>query len=135
MNPYVAVKLLILTSLWLFLFEANAEQVQFVPQFDCGEYLVQGKLILNKENTFVLSVKNGTSSPFELILLGGDFDSKLTAAGKFVGVQVYVPQRITSQKLPYTYLISIRSFKTSNPWVTKIKTSKCGIGFDTFKKK
>ncbi len=127
MNPFAVVKNLILISVCCISLQLKAQIVRMIPQFECGRYRVQGKLILNQENYFILSVRNGTSSPFELILFGGDFDSKLKSVGSLISTQIYVPRKIASQVLPVAYLISVGPYQQENPWVSKTKDEKCGL--------
>src|SRR4051812_38063129 len=73
------------------------------PHFDCGMYQVSGRLRHSGRQDFVLTVRAGTSSPYELILLGGNISDKLEHVDTRVSAEIYVPHPIHDNLKPFVF--------------------------------
>lgn len=69
-------------------------------KFDCGMYRVHGRLKLNAQGQFVLSIQENSPSQYELILLGGSFEEKMRFVGSEITAEVYVPKKIEDNTKP-----------------------------------
>jgi hypothetical protein len=95
--------------------------------FECGVYSVRGWLQQNERGAFLLVIGKGTSSPFELELLGGDFDSKLRNLGSEIEAEIYVPNPIKNPNRPFVFLQRVFSSvkrPLNNP-IQLVSKSKC----------
>jgi len=104
----------------------GAEVWHVVPQFECGTYLVRGVLNKNARGDLVLSMRKGSASPFELILLGGDFSDKLDHLGSLVVLEVSVPQPIKSTQRPFVMVRSVSKSENSVRDFRLLKKTPCG---------
>jgi hypothetical protein len=95
------VKQVLLISL-LFSFSLTAGTTN--PSFECGLYQVQGKLRQNNQGHFLLVFNHGSTSPFELILIGGDKDKMITSLDTHIKAKIYVPNPIKTQHRPLVFL-------------------------------
>lgn len=86
---------------------SSAFAQDFPPHFGCGTYLVRGHLGMGDSVHSVLTLQYQSSSPFELILLGGDQAEKLDHVGKDITVRIYVPQPIDGNDSPFVFLQEI----------------------------
>lgn len=119
------VKQALFISLFLMTFESQGFSV--VPQMGCGLYLVQGTIGLNNQQSFVLRVQENTSSPYELILLGGDSEEKMRRMGQPITAEVYAFKPIKGNNNPTVLFqrYSDKSLKAQSP-VVLLKEESCG---------
>ena len=88
--------------------------MEIIPHFKCGEYLVQGKLIFSRSGDFLLRIRDSSSSPFELILLGGDIEKKLSLSNTNVVVKVLVENEIKSNTISYMMSVNMKQKRASH---------------------
>lgn len=73
------------------------------PDLECGDYWGQGNLRLNNQGEYVLTFNESSSSPSEVITLGGAIKEKHEKLGAKVAVEFYVPRPIKSNQQPYVF--------------------------------
>ena len=98
------------------------------PPLDCGNYQIQGIVRKNSSGDFILSVHSETKSPFELLLIGGGLFARESHLGNHVIADVYVPQTIHDDRLPFVYLqefLTTRKIESTD-FVDKIQSLSCG---------
>jgi hypothetical protein len=78
---------------------------EIIPKLDCGEYLIQGKLTQNQNGDFLVRIRESSSSPFEFLVLGGDFDQKLEHLDSVVTIRAKVFKKIESNNQPFVELL------------------------------
>lgn len=75
-----------------------------LPSFDCGIYLLNGKLRRSENGLHVLVMREKSPSAFDIVLLGGEIEGVLDRNGAHVGAKVYFPQPVTSGRNRIAYL-------------------------------
>lgn len=102
--------------------ESKAGDFQLMPHLECGLYRVEGLLRAAGDDGYRLVQRNGSSSPLEYILLGGDLDAVETHAGRPVNVEVYVPRPIRDNNKPFLFLRKFLELRS----IAEEKTEKIG---------
>ncbi|MEK6704898.1 MAG: hypothetical protein AABZ06_03845 [Bdellovibrionota bacterium] len=122
------VKNLLLISIALFLSNSAFGKEGVFPSFACGQYRVIGQLTINSTSHFVLTLNEGSYSPFEIILLGGSFSEKMARRNTKVEVEFYVPKEITGRNRPFVYLRKLSSVPAElHQSLQKIEVKACGL--------
>ena len=80
-------------------------KMEIIPQLDCGNYLVKGRFQWTEAGDFILRIRDKTTSPFELIVLGGNAEQKLEHSGSLLQAEVRVERKITSNNRPFVKLV------------------------------
>lgn len=104
-----------------------AAEWSVLPNYDCGTYKVSGYFSKNAGQNFIITVRQGSSSPYELIVLGGEIPEKLDRANTEVNLLVYVPAPIKSNNKP---LVFFQKFLDNNHKVNEfelVAKEKCGL--------
>ncbi len=104
-----------------------------LPDLKCGTYKLHGRLGMNNQSQFVLTMQNHTSSPYELIVLGGDPSQKMNFLNSDVSIEAYVYRPLNSNNAPFV-LFQKWSPSISQEPVTLLKSEHCGSR-DRFVKK
>lgn len=76
---------------------------ELYPRYECGNYRARGAFILNRQHQFIFSLRNGTTSPMEFIVLGGEPKEKLSHIGASVEIEFFVPEPIENTGRPIVY--------------------------------
>lgn len=120
------VKMALLISIFL-LAPLKAFSYSILPDFDCGSYLVRGTLGLNNRGSFTIKIQANTSSPYELILLGGDFDQLRSLIGLPVTAEIYVFKPVKSNNDPVVVFQKWGAdlLSAEDP-VFKVREGRCG---------
>ena len=116
---------------------ANVRQILYVSFFlsatpggasvlplTCGHYLGNGQIELNSQGQVLLALQKGSSSPLELILLGGDLDQRREYLGTEATVDFYVPRKIVGNHEPFVFLKSFTKTERKFPPDGLLKTRK-----------
>jgi hypothetical protein len=74
------------------------------PSFDCGIYLLNGKLRTSANGSHVLVMREKSPSSFDVVLLGGEMKDVLDREGAHVGAKVYFPQPVRDSRNSVAYL-------------------------------
>lgn len=111
MKLFPAVKLLVLISLYSSI--AGAYPPDF-PVLDCGLYEVSGRLRKNPNGDFSLVMNAASASPYEFLLLGGNFDEKFEHLDTRVQLNLYVPIKIASTEQPYVFIQAMKASSLSS---------------------
>jgi hypothetical protein len=111
----------------LLLFARSAFALPVIPNLECGVYLAHGHLRRGAHGEFKLILQERSSSPFELILLGGGSREKLTRVDSVVKVAFYVPAPIHDNQLPNVFLQGfLRAEPGERDVVVKKAPAACG---------
>ncbi|HWU44290.1 MAG TPA: hypothetical protein VN132_12655 [Bdellovibrio sp.] len=105
MNALSSVKTALLIS-FIFAVSTASAKMEVIPHLSCGDYLVRGHLVFTRSGDFILRWREKTSSPFELILLGGDPEEKLKNSNSNVVAKVSVNRKIESNNHPFVNILS-----------------------------
>ncbi len=123
----VRIKFLILITSFI-ASEVHAEDFAIRPELECGIYEAYGTIYLNNQNEFIMAIQKNTSSPYELILLGGDFKRKLISIGLETAVSVYVYKKLKSNNPPYVLFQNFLPLSNKkNEGVFSVRAEKCGL--------
>lgn len=95
----------------------------------CGHYLGKGVIGKNAQGQALLILQKGSSSPLELILLGGDFQQRQELSGLETVVDFYVPRKIASQNEPFVFVKSFTKTDQKFPpeGLIKVRKDACGL--------
>ncbi len=100
----------------------------YIPlKLDCGIYQISGVLKENKQRETLLSLNHGSTSPIQFIVVSEKTDEIKKRLGLPTKLEVYVPQKIVSNKSPF---VIVRKFQSSNfglkDEILLKRASKCG---------
>ena len=96
------------------------------PNFECGIYRISGEVGMNNNKNYVLTVRKGSSSPYELILVGGNTREKRSRVGARVTAEIYVPQPIKSNNRPFVFLREFQKFGPDDVEAVLMRKADCG---------
>lgn len=109
----------------LLLFASTAFGAPVYPKMECGVYQASGKLRRSKQGDFVLIVREGTSSPWEFILNGGEPKEKFLRNRTKVSVEFYVPIAFSTPEHPMVFFKKFLKDEPKEPLV-KVRAEACG---------
>jgi hypothetical protein len=104
---------------------SGQEPFSIAPHFECGEYLVHGLLLLNGRHQFVLQIRDKSSSPYELLLGGGEVQSLLENQGTHVELKILVTKPIHDNKRALVVLESLTGTATFDGEKRKLRAAPC----------
>ena len=94
---------------------------------DCGIYQISGVLKENTRGDTLLSLRHGTTSTIQFIVVSEKTDEIKRRLGLPTKIEVYVPQKIVSNNSPF---VIVRKFQTSSfglkDEIIFKRKSKCG---------
>ncbi len=82
---------------------SSADQFLLAPNFDCGLYTFNGYFTLRNDNLFSLIIQKDTTSPYELLIIGGNFDEKMSMINTAQTIQLEIRKPIHSNTRPLTF--------------------------------
>lgn len=108
--------------------EANSFSIR--PNYDCGEYLVHGKLVMTQSGKFVLEVQRNSSSPYELILVIEpsphlSIENCLEQRNTNIEAKIQVIKPIHDNKNPVVLLKGISEKSTFDGEKQRIRVTAC----------
>ena|ERR1035441_8784188 len=100
-----------------------------ILELACGTYQTKGNLDVNSAGQFILTIRKDTTSPIELILLGGSASHKLRNIRREVALEFYVPKALNGNNRPFVFLQSfLRRDSIQINELRFIKRENCGLG-------
>lgn len=111
---------------------ARGKAMTIIPEPDlpCGTYLGQGEMAVNSNGDYLLALNKKSSSPTELLVLGGKIADKRSRIGLKVWVEFYVPKAIKSNEQPFVFLQKFvkleQSADLARDFVREIGPEPCG---------
>ena len=127
MNQLLTVKTLLLISfLHSGIIFCSADKILPDPEFKCGLHNFYGKFAKTGAGSFIITLRHGSSSPLEFILLGGNLSKKLDSLNSYVRIQVYVPQPVKDNSRPFVFIQKFLPARKNVKDFVFIKAEPCG---------